>query len=155
MKPDLLAAGIDVVADVLIPPVGAWPAPSALQVGADLVARLREREATVIAGALASLGAADEFAALPASDRIERIAALERDDPAVFEVLRRSVYYAYYAQPAVIRQLRAEGHDINEAPQPQGYRMEPFSAARVDGVDTRRLVWISADQVGSTLKTAS
>ena len=154
-EPSELARGIDLVADVLIPPAGPWPAPSALQLGADLAAHLRESEAAAVRAALALLDAPDGFAQASADERIGRVAHLHETEPAAFEVVRRCVYFAYYAQPAVIRLLRELGYDINEAPQPQGYRMDPFTPAVVANVDAHRLIWIPADRVGTRLKTAS
>lgn len=155
MKTDYMPIAIDLVADVLIPPSGPWPAPSALGLGADLIGRLRERETQFIAEALAFLDAPDQFSELPPGDRVVRIAALESAEPAAFDVLRRCVYYAYYAQPAVIRALRGAGYDINESPQPEGYRMDPFTTDLVKNVDRSRAVWIPLEQVGTVLKAAS
>jgi hypothetical protein len=157
MKPERfeLAHGIDLVADVLIPPTGPWPAPSALQLGADLVAHLRESEAEKVRDALALLDAPDAFAQASVDGRIGRLTRLQDTEPVAFEVVRRCVYFAYYAQPAVIRLLRELGYDINESPQPQGYRMEPFTRTAVARVDAHRLIWIPADRVGTRLKTAS
>lgn len=150
-----LARGIDLVADVLVPPAGSWPAPSALQLGADLVAHLRESEAAAVRDALALLDAPDGFAQASVDERTGRVARLQESDPAAFEVVRRCVYFAYYAQPAVIRLLQELGYDINEAPQPRGYRMDPFTPTVVANIDTHRLIWIPADRVGTRLKTAS
>ncbi len=157
MKPDQseLARGIDLVADVLIPPTGLWPAPSALQLGADLVAHLRESEAARVRKSLALLGYPDDFDRVSVEDRIGRVVSLQETEAAAFDVVRRCVYFAYYAQPAVIRLLRELGYDINEAPQPHGYRMDPFTPAVVANVDTGRRIWIPADRVGTRLKAAS
>lgn len=150
-----LARNVDLVADVLIPPSGAWPAPSTLQLGDDLVGHLRENEAAALSAAVDLLDVEQGFAEMSADERILRLRGLEVREPLMFEVLRRCVYFAYYAQPAVIRLLQEQGYDINESPQPDGYRMDPFTPEIVENVDRARPVWIPADRVGMRLKTAS
>ncbi|MEJ1089518.1 hypothetical protein WDU99_14470 [Microbacterium sp. Mu-80] len=155
MRTDDLASAIDAVADTMIPPSGDWPAPSALQLGADLLPRLREDEREKVAGTIARLDAADGFAQASPAERISALTELSEADPVAFELLRRCVYYAYYAQPPVIRVMRAKGYDINEAPQPGGYRMDPITSEDLSRIDRSRIVWIPADKVGMPLRTAS
>lgn len=155
MRGEAFITGLDFVADVLIPPSASWPAPSTLSVGADLAGRLREREIQLLTAALEFLEPLADFADAPSDERVRRVADLESKEPAVFDVLRRCVYYGYYAQPAVIRILREQGYDINESPQPKGYRMDPFNPNVVEKVDRRRVVWIPVERVGQTIRTAS
>lgn len=150
-----LTPTLDLVADVLIPPSGPWPAPSVLQLAEDLVSHLRENEAAILRAAVDLLNAPQSFREASAEERIRRIRDLEVREPLTFEALRRCVYFGYYAQPAVIRLLQELGYDINETPQPNGYRMDPFTPEIVRNVDTRRPVWIPADRIGMRLKTAS
>lgn len=155
MNSEQLAVGLDAVADTLIPPTGDWPSPSALLLGQDLLSRLRDREIEIVSSAVEHLNAPDAFTGLNEDERVARVEELETSRPGEFDVFRRCVYFAYYAQPAVVRILRTKGFDVNEAPQPTGYSMEPFAPEHVSGVDRGRVVWIPAEKVGMTLRTAS
>ena len=52
---------------------------------------------------------------------------LEREKPEFFGYLLMATYLAYYATPPVIEAIRLDGHIYNDAPQPLGYEMTPFS----------------------------
>ncbi|WP_336644837.1 hypothetical protein [Microbacterium sp. USHLN186] len=155
MRTDDLASSLDALADVLIPGSEEWPAPSELMLGADLLGRLRERETKALRAAVTTLVAAGWFTSGTVAERVALMSEFAEREPVLFELLRRCVYYGYYAQPRVVGVLRALGYDFNEAPQPRGYRMDPLTAKDVAGVDTRRLVWIPADRVGTVLRRAS
>lgn len=115
-------------ADHLIPGVDPWPRPSRLDVR-DYFARGARRKSDVamlreIVGALTS--------ALEAGGEAARAAlrALQRDKPVHFRALQEFVYYAYYAQPEVVRVIRSALHcDYISPPLPRGYAMDP---ARVE-----------------------
>ncbi len=139
------AEHLDLVTERLIPADDLWPAASTMSVGADLLPRLRDSEAEVVEAALAALGSVEQFRAKSGTEQDELLRALEQSRPAQFELLRRVLYFAYYAQPAVIALLRAKGYDIQETPQPDGYRMEPFDRDRVP--DNGRGVWIPTSAV--------
>ncbi len=155
MTHDDLARAIDLIADVLIPAERGRPAPSEVHLGVDLLGRLRPTETDTLRLACEQIGAPDRFGTLNQGARHDAVAALEQDLPDLFDVLRRCVYFGYYAQPVVIRVLREQGYDINEAPQPRGYRMPPMTPDVVANVDRSRRVWIPADRVGLSLKEAS
>lgn len=153
MRSRISAELLDAVADALIPPGGRWPAPSALGLATDLTARLRVVEKRVVESALADIG--EDFLELGTAERASRLRAYETAEPLKFDQLRRMVYFGYYAQPAVVREWQRQGHDLNESPQPQGYRMDPFRIEQVAAVPPNRRVFIPADRVGTILETAS
>jgi hypothetical protein len=122
-----LARVLDAVADTLIPPEGDWPAPSGLAVGADLTGHLRPEHLAQLAEAAATLPAGFADAAPDArTDVLSRVEAT-----ASFDLLRRACYLGYYARPEVVAVLRARGHDIAVAPQPDGYAITPVDLAAV------------------------
>jgi hypothetical protein len=51
----------------------------------------------------------------------DSLAALERQQPTAFELLRWLVYHAYYGSPTVVDVLRSRGSEYHGAPQPHGY----------------------------------
>lgn len=93
--------------------VATVPCPSTVESIARLLERLDER-----AGRGGLAGAAPKR-------RLRLMHEAEAGDEA-FPVLLRTAYLCYYAQPSVVELLRLEGHDVNDAPQPRGYAMEPF-----------------------------
>ncbi len=52
---------------------------------------------------------------------------LEAEKPEFFGFLLMAAYLAYYATPPVIEAIRLDGHIYNDAPQPLGYDLKPFS----------------------------
>jgi len=155
VKTEQLARALNVIADILIPPSGEWPAPSALQIGADLLTRVRADERAVLVSVSQLLDLDGAMSDVDDDVRSARLKKLASTDPLLFDVLRRCLYYAYYAQPSVVRVLRDKGYDINEAPQPHGYRMDPITPEDLAGIDRRRVVWIPAELVGASLRRAS
>ncbi|MFC5996442.1 gluconate 2-dehydrogenase subunit 3 family protein [Pseudonocardia hispaniensis] len=144
-SPEQLAALLNAAAERMIPATDTWPSATAIGMGEDVIAELRDAETAEVAAALARLSGAQDFRRMSPEAQDAALAALERDDPPGFGTLRQVIYLAYYAQPAVIEVLRRMGHDLNEAPQPDGYRMDSFDPGRVpqDG----RGVWIPTEQV--------
>ncbi|MEV8273360.1 hypothetical protein [Microbacterium sp. NPDC077184] len=155
MRREDLAHAIDLIGDVLLPAGRGRPAPSEVRLGDDLLNRLRDSEKEMLRQACEELGAPGRFETLDGGSRHEALATLEQNSPRLFDAVRRCVYFGYYAQPAVIRVLRAQGYDINEAPQPRGYAMPPMSPEVVKNVDRSRRVWIPAEEVGTRIKEAS
>ena len=114
---DILAG----VVDAMIPGDDSFPKASAVGVHGALALRLRELQGVDAHKAL--LNAIGE-------DRGEAaVRSIERDRPDLFAAIRRSVYLAYYEQPAVIDAVRALGFVYNDAPQPLGYALDPFDPA--------------------------
>lgn len=64
-----------------------------------------------------------------AADLAGVVSAFETAEPDLFGMLRLALFTAYYESPAVVRAIRALGHDYNDAPQPRGYRMPAFDAS--------------------------
>ena len=60
----------------------------------------------------------------------EHAAALERDDPKLFNEFRKYAYLTYYEQPGVIAAIRALGHPYNDSPLPDGYPGATFVPER-------------------------
>ena len=71
---------------------------------------------------------------------------LEAVEPALFAVLRREIYLAYYEQPEVIAAIRGLGHPYNDAPLPDGYPAAPFDPAQ-DAPRHGRGRWVDTDEV--------
>lgn len=155
MRREDLARAIDLIGDVLLPAGHGRPAPSDVHLGDDLLDRLRNPEKEMLRQAFEEVGAPENFEALDSTSRHDAIASLEQNSPRLFDVIRRCIYYGYYAQPTVIRVLREQGYDINEAPQPRGYSMPPMTSDIVKNVDRKRRVWIPADRVRMSVKGAS
>ena len=87
--------------DRIIPAADGMPAASAAGVGAyiDTLARgddeFRQRLSTIVA----ALGGS--FTSVAEADQVAALAALQRDEPALFATLRDVVYEAYYSNPAI------------------------------------------------------
>lgn len=96
--------------------------------------------ATTVRQRLARLGGDDTESRLAAALLSGDLAALERDRPVLFDLLRRAVFLAYYETPAVVAAIQAGGTDYRGAPQPRGYDMAPFDPTR-DAPRHRRGAW--------------
>jgi hypothetical protein len=129
--------------DALIPGDSDFPPASTVGVQAVLAARLRERVAGDAPARLTGLLAA---ALSGAADTEAAVRTIEAQEPGLFNAALTAAYFAYYESPAVIRVLRALGHDYNDAPLPRGYPMTPFDPAR-DAPTHRRGHWVATDAV--------
>jgi len=89
---------------------------------------------------LAQLGGDETESRLAAALLSGDLAALERDKPVLFDLLRRAAFLAYYEAPAVIAAIQAGGTDYRGAPQPRGYDMAPFDP-KLDAPTHRRGAW--------------
>jgi hypothetical protein len=94
------------LADLLIPGVQPWPRPSTLEIK-DYFRRGASTKVDVdmlsfVVGRLSEPLARDKKATEDA------IQALQNDSPAHYRTLLEFSYYAYYAQPEVVRVIRAE-----------------------------------------------
>ncbi|MEQ8282788.1 MAG: hypothetical protein RIB53_13025 [Roseitalea porphyridii] len=99
--------------------------PSASDVGVQWIAE-RRLEVLIGAGGLDDLHAAIEAALSGGVEAESAARALEAGRPDLFAPLLRVAYLSYYEHPAVTAAIRALGFDYNDAPQPQGYAMDPF-----------------------------
>jgi len=111
--------------DALLPGDDLFPAATAVGSQGVLALRLRRHRGEQAVEALISeLLARDGLTAPMAA-----AARLEEEAPAMFDLARVILTYAYYEAPAVIDAIRSLGHRYNAAPQPDGYAMRPFDAA--------------------------
>jgi hypothetical protein len=111
----------------MIPGDDAFPSASAVGAHGLVATRLRQRLGRQ---GLDRLGAAlGPLAPLDAARRKAAIERLESTEPELFALLRTTVYLSYYEQPAVVDAVRALGHAYNDAPQPEGYALDPFDPA--------------------------
>jgi hypothetical protein len=128
-------------ADTLIPPVGDFPAPS--RTGLPEYFRRyitqRKEEAThfpsisleEVDALLVHLG--EDFMNLELDERTIRVEVLCRQNEGLFVLFQALTYFAYYAQPEVVRAIQSSssaGDDYHGPPQPYGYPgEEPWDEA--------------------------
>lgn len=116
--------------DVLVPGDDLFPAASEAGAHGLLAERLRQQHGPDafdrVGAALAAASGGRSLTQLPNEERVVAVERLEREEPALFDILRTILYYSYYGSPLVVRAIRDLGHDYNDAPQPRGYRMAPF-----------------------------
>jgi hypothetical protein len=145
VRPDPLqeARLIAAFVDALIPGDGDFPPAATLGIQAVTAARLREGLGPEAPGRLAALLAG---AAYRSGDMVAALRALEAAEPDLFGAALAATYLAYYESPAVVRVLRALGHDYNDAPQPLGYAMAPFDPA-TDAPGHGRGRWVATEAV--------
>jgi hypothetical protein len=111
-------------ADAMIPGGGGWPRPS----DTEMLAYIREgarraADVALLREALQAVGAALNDGAVALEAQLSR---LRTERPLAFRVLQEFVYYAYYAQPEVVRAVRELlDCDYISPPQPHGYAMPP------------------------------
>ena len=130
------------LAEALLPGGAGFPAFSATPAGPLLLARLGDTDHAALLAALAARGPLPDGPAAwtEAASRLEAI------EPALFTILRRTFYLAYYEQPPAIAAIRALGHPYNDAPLPEGYPTDPFDPAS-DTPRHGRGRWTATDQV--------
>lgn len=113
--------------DVMIPGDGDFPAASAIDLHAALVAH--DRFSVAYAAVLAKRP--DGFDALPDSERVAALTRIETREPELFNALTVGVYSLYYTHPQVAAVIeRLTGHTAR-APQPAGHPLEPFDPVLV------------------------
>ncbi|MFD1211399.1 hypothetical protein ACFQ36_05020 [Arthrobacter sp. GCM10027362] len=128
-------------ADVLIPPTGGFPAPSRTGILGYFGRYIVDHRVEAAHFPFINLDAVDKLADqlgtgfLPA-DREERTLLVQRlseQDESLFLIFQALVYFAYYAQPEVVRAIQASGPaagDFHGPPQPYGYPgEEPWDPA--------------------------
>ncbi|MES3001020.1 MAG: hypothetical protein V4787_10045 [Pseudomonadota bacterium] len=112
------------IADLMIPAGGGWPAPSSTEVGGYIrEGAHRSADVTLLREIVHTVGPALAEGAQQAG---KLLAAVQAAKPLAFRVLQEFVYYAYYAQPEVVRAVRTQlDCDYISPPQPHGYTMPP------------------------------
>ncbi len=123
------AKALAAVLDTLLPGGEGFPSASALDTAAFLLdqvgpSAVQEWLLPLLSGL--DDAADGDFAAGAAEQRVTLLQQLEVAQPLPFARLLALAYYSYYAQPAVIAEIHALGHDYNQTPQPLGYVMAPF-----------------------------
>ncbi len=129
MNPTESAELMAALCDALLPGDDLFPCASITGTQAVVANRLQERYGGVIfenlAHDLSSEGRG--FVELSEDERVAALQRLEAEKPEFFGYLLAAAYLAYYATPPVIAAIRLDGHIYNDAPQPLGYDLTPFS----------------------------
>jgi hypothetical protein len=125
-SPDELARGVAGFADAIFPGDGLFPSASAAGAHGVMASRLGERAGRDVPARLAYAF----LDRLKDGDLPAAAARLQAEEPALFELARTFLTFAYYEAPSVIAAIRALGHVYNDAPQPNGYALRPFDPAR-------------------------
>ena len=124
-----LSSSAAALLEVMLPGDELFPCGSALGIETLLADRLLESFAPAELDALTAALAAP-FASLTPVDRVPLVARLQREHPALFDQLAKTVYLTYYQTPAVQDAIRALGFAYNPTPLPAGYEVGRFDAAR-------------------------
>ena len=129
MNPTESAAMMAALCDVLLPGDDLFPRASVTGTQAVVANRLRERYGGAIFENLANDLSVEGrgFVDLTEDQRVAALQRLEVEKPEFFGFLLMAAYLAYYATPPVIEAIRLDGHIYNDAPQPLGYDLTPFS----------------------------
>jgi hypothetical protein len=129
VSPVELAECFAAVCDALLPGDGNYPSASLTGAHGIVADRLRARYGAQIIEQLASDLTVDGRAYLDHDDdgRAAALSMLQAAKPDFFAYLLAAAYLAYYATPPVIEAIRLDGHIYNDAPQPLGYELTPFS----------------------------
>jgi len=85
--------------------------------------------APAIEGAVSALGA--DFASLSPAERMSALRDLERREPDLMSALVTAAYSLYYSDVTVLQVIAEDQNYTPRAPQPEGYRLEPFDPAVV------------------------
>ena len=129
MNPNESAEMMAALCDVLLPGDDLFPKASVTGTQAVVANRLRERYGGAIFESLAHDLSVEghRFVELSMDERVAVLQRLEAEKPEFFGYLLTATYLAYYATPPVIAAIRLDGHIYNDAPQPLGYDLIPFS----------------------------
>ena len=132
---------LDAVVDGIIPPGDGVP--GAGEVGAaqhvEGICGVSPQSRALLTSGLKAIEAASGsaysqgFSSLSDDDGTAVLKQVESQKPEFFAVLVRETYSGYYSSQAV---LRAKRLPLN-APQPEGYDIEPFDASLLEGVRKR------------------
>ncbi len=110
--------------DVLLPGDARFPAASAVA----LATRLLDHPALAGPTIAAAERLDDDFADRDPAARIEAVAQLEEDAPALFGRFVIAAYSGYYSTPAVLEAVQLATGYAARPPQPEGYALPPFDA---------------------------
>jgi hypothetical protein len=144
-----LATTLRDLVDVLIPGEDdRWPSASLAGVHGLLGFRLQETRGE---GAVQELASALDrcggpLAPLDEAGRAAVVARLEREQPALFALVRNAAFLAYYESPAVIPAVQALGQPYRAIPYLDGYPQKPFDPDR-DRPRHDRGRYVPTDQV--------
>jgi hypothetical protein len=120
---------LDGVVDTLLPGGEGFPPASSIGTAEYMMSQLRPGELDgwlrPMLDTISTLAGGD-FLDCDGTGRAQALRRMESEHRPVFERLLALTYYCYYAQPAVVDVVRGMGFQYNNAPQPLGYRMEPF-----------------------------
>ncbi len=128
--------------DTLLPGDAArWPA-----AGAQGLAPRMQDQARDLPGGNAALRAVldhlpDDFAARDQMAREAVLRGIETALPHAFDTVVTAAYNAYYTDPAIRDVVAARTGFANHPPQPQGFELPPFDAARLAQVRARPPLW--------------
>ncbi|MBZ9772249.1 gluconate 2-dehydrogenase subunit 3 family protein [Mesorhizobium sp. CO1-1-8] len=132
LRIEQLATLLAAFVDVLLPGGDRWP--SASQVGAQHAVLMRlfskQGEAMLVSIAEILMAHKAPYEGLSADQRINAVAALEADQPAVFALLKGMTNYAYYESPAVVAAIDARGIPYRLTPHRDGYFIPAFEASQ-------------------------
>jgi hypothetical protein len=124
-------ATLAALVDVLLPGDGTFPSGSAVGLQDRLAERLPELAGPAALGQLeGALAGGGRFAALAPAARPAAVARLEREHPALFELVVKVAYLSYYESPATQAAIRSLGFAYNATPLPAGYPVGTFDAER-------------------------
>lgn len=128
---------IGALLDTLLPGDADFPAASATDLGARLLAHDRFGPTP---GPVTDRLPAD-FADLAPPARVAAVAAAEAADPAAFAALMTGVYSLYYTHPLVAAAIQSATGHAARPPQPQGHALAPFDPAMVAIPASRAPSW--------------
>lgn len=122
-------ATLAALVEVLLPGDDLFPSGSSVGLQHVLADRLCELGGAVALDRLeAALAAGGAFAALALAARSVIVAQLERDHPALFELVLKVAYLSYYESPDTHAAISSLGFAYNAAPLPAGYPVGSFDA---------------------------
>ncbi len=124
------AAIFTALVDALIPGDDLFPPASQTGVQGWALDKLREQHGTAAVDTICDALGGAAFLDMGASGGAAAVAVFEQSQPALFDFVRRAVYFGYYMSPLVVRAVRELGFVYNDAPQPEGYDMGAFDPAQ-------------------------
>ena len=132
---------LDAVVDLIIPPGDGVPGAGEAGVAEHVegIAGVTPQSRALLTNGLKVIEATSggsyskEFVGLPDREKTEVLEQVALQHPEFFAALVRETYSGYYSNPDVLRAKRLP----LAAPQPEGYEVEPFDEALLEGVRQR------------------